>query len=97
MDFEWLEPTPKRAGPDKAVEMRSGELAARAALLARLGYSREDATARLQARVGWEYERLGAAKVAKKVEAIVKQAFEHQGAGQKAGPASKKKVAKARR
>ena len=56
MTFPWLDPTasPNSAAARLAAQLR--ELRDRAALFYRLGYPVEVATARLCARVAWEYE-----------------------------------------
>lgn len=57
MSFSWLDRTPPRAdGPDRRVQVAAAELASRAGLLYRLGFSEAAATRRLAARVAWEYE-----------------------------------------
>lgn len=55
--FEWLETTrPRKGGPDRRTEVAAAELAHRAGLLYRLGFSEQAATARLCARMAWEYD-----------------------------------------
>lgn len=55
--FSWLDPTPPRNdGPDKRVRVAAAELASRAGLLFRLGFSQQAATTRLIARVAWEFD-----------------------------------------
>jgi hypothetical protein len=57
MSFPWLSCTPPRAdGAARRDEVAAAELAQRAALLYRLGFTKADATQRLVARVAWEYE-----------------------------------------
>ncbi len=57
MSFPWLERTPARTGgADKRAAVAASELADRAALLYRLGFSEQDATKRLVARIAWELE-----------------------------------------
>jgi hypothetical protein len=55
--FPWLSPTPPRPdGADRRAQVAAAELASRAGLLYRLGFSEEAATARLIARTRWEYD-----------------------------------------
>lgn len=55
--FEWLETTrPRTGGPDRRAEVAAAELAHRAGLLYRLGFSEPAATSRLCARMAWEYD-----------------------------------------
>jgi hypothetical protein len=57
MAFPWLDCTPPRAdGADRRAKVALAELASRAGVLYRLGFSQADATRRLAAAVGWEYE-----------------------------------------
>ena len=57
MAFSWLDRTPPRAhGSDRRATAAAAELASRAALLYRLGFSVAAATSRLTARVAWEHE-----------------------------------------
>ncbi|HEU0036348.1 MAG TPA: hypothetical protein VFQ53_37305 [Kofleriaceae bacterium] len=57
MSFPWLDRTPPRqGGSDRRAEVARTELAHRAALLYRLGFSVEDATKRLCDRIAWEYD-----------------------------------------
>ncbi len=56
MPFSWDKPTPPRAdGPDRRAAVAATELASRAGLYFRLGYTVADATSRLSARIAWEY------------------------------------------
>lgn len=58
--FPWLDHTPSAVpaghGPDRRLAAAQRELRERSALLARLGMSAEDATARLCSRVAWEFD-----------------------------------------
>jgi hypothetical protein len=55
--FEWLDRTPPRPnGAQLRGKVAAAELADRAATLFRLGFSATAATARLCARVAWEYD-----------------------------------------
>jgi hypothetical protein len=57
MSFPWLERTPPRTdGASKRATVAALELADRAALLYRLGFSEQDATKRLVERIAWEHE-----------------------------------------
>jgi hypothetical protein len=57
MSFPWLVSTPAaREGADDRAKVAAAELAARAGVLFRLGFSEADATGRLTAAVAWEYE-----------------------------------------
>lgn len=57
MSFPWLDPTPPRKnGPDQRATVAAAELASRAGLLYRLGFSEADATKRLCARIAWEFD-----------------------------------------
>jgi hypothetical protein len=57
MDFPWLECTPPRSdGAERRAKVAADELAHRAGLLYRLGFSEAAATARLTARIAWEYD-----------------------------------------
>jgi hypothetical protein len=58
--FAWLTPTPAPAdGPDRRARVACAELAARAGLLYRLGFTEAEATARLVARTAWEFDPVG--------------------------------------
>lgn len=56
--FPWLTSnvSGSAAGADQRLAQATRDLRDRAAMFARLGYSAADATARLQARVAWDYE-----------------------------------------
>ena len=57
MSFPWLDVTPPRkTGADQRAKVACAELASRAGLLYRLGFSEADATKRLCARIAWEYD-----------------------------------------
>ena len=57
MSFPWLDRTPPKTGnADRHSEVAAAELASRAGLYYRLGYTVKDATDRLIARIAWEYE-----------------------------------------
>jgi hypothetical protein len=57
MSFEWLDRTPPRKNGSKLrASVAITELADRAGTMFRLGFSQASATARLTARVAWEYD-----------------------------------------
>jgi hypothetical protein len=57
MSFEWFECTPHRGnGAQLRAKVAASELADRAGTLFRLGFSQAAATARLTARIAWEYD-----------------------------------------
>jgi hypothetical protein len=57
MSFEWFERTPgKPNGSQLRAKVAATELADRAGTLFRLGFSQAAATARLVARVAWEFD-----------------------------------------
>ena len=57
MAFPWLQCTsPREGGVDRHVKAATAELASRAGVLYRLGFSKADAARRLSAGVAWEYD-----------------------------------------
>jgi hypothetical protein len=57
MSFPWLVCTPPRPdGADRRAKVEAAELASRAGVLYRLGFSQADATRRLTDAVAWEYD-----------------------------------------
>ena len=57
MPFPWLHSTPPRSdGVDRRANVASAEIASRAGVLYRLGFSQAAVTRRLAAAVAWEYE-----------------------------------------
>jgi predicted TPR repeat methyltransferase len=57
MSFPWLHATPPRpGGADRRASVAIAELASRAGVLYRLGFSQAAATSRLAATVAWEYD-----------------------------------------
>jgi hypothetical protein len=57
MSFPWLECTPPgRNGSKQRADVAAAELADRAATLFRLGFTKEQATARLCERIAWEFD-----------------------------------------
>lgn len=53
--FPWLDSTQQRAD-NRRDNVATDELATRAGLMFRLGYSEKDATARLCQRIAWEFD-----------------------------------------
>jgi hypothetical protein len=90
MSFPWYRPDVPDAyasAPEKASRMYEKELGERAALLLRLGYSREEICARLRAEVRWDFELHARPAHLEKVAAIVETIAVHRGLGQ-GGPPS---------
>jgi hypothetical protein len=57
MPFPWLDRTPPRPdGAERRAKVAAAELASRAGVLYRLGFSEAAATRRLTATVAWEYD-----------------------------------------
>jgi len=57
MPFPWLHCTPARSqGADRRASVACAELASRAGVLYRLGFSQAAATRRLAAAIAWEYD-----------------------------------------
>ena len=54
--FPWLEPTKNSSQATNYNKSAADEVANRAGLLYRLGFSEKDATERLCARLGWEFD-----------------------------------------
>jgi hypothetical protein len=56
--FPWLDSTQKKASEkdDRRTRVATEELASRAGLMFRLGYTQQDATARLCQRTAWEFD-----------------------------------------
>jgi len=59
MSFPWLERTPLAHHGDRRAQVAAAELASRAAILYRLGFSDAAAAKRLAAAVAWEYDPAG--------------------------------------
>lgn len=56
-EFPWLERSqPRKDGHDRRAAVACAEVANRAALLYRLGFSQDDATRRLCERCAWEFD-----------------------------------------
>ncbi len=89
MPFSWYQPdVPEgyRSGSAKALAMYEDEIRERATLLMGLGYSREDAKARLRGNVRWDFECNGAPAHLKRVGAIVDKVYTSRGSGQGGPP-----------
>ncbi|MCA9668122.1 MAG: hypothetical protein KC503_21135 [Myxococcales bacterium] len=71
----------RQTSADRARHMYQLELAERAALLQRLGYSREDALTRLRTNVAWDFELHDKPEHARTVEQIVDRVFARHGVG----------------
>jgi len=82
MPFPWLHPA-RVTRPERRAEVYRRELEERAALLHRLGYSRSQARARLDANVRWDFEVGGArAPVSpSEIEALVDRIYKRGGTG----------------
>ncbi|MCC6748285.1 MAG: hypothetical protein IT371_11540 [Deltaproteobacteria bacterium] len=84
MSFPWYVPdvpeSYRRAG-DKARLMYEAELAERAALLYRLGYSKADAQERLRGNARWDFELHGEPPHAQRVAEIVDRVYARRGTG----------------
>lgn len=85
MTFPWYQPdVPPRfaSAASKATVVYEQELRERAALLMRLGYSKEAAKTRLRGNVRWDFElQRAAAPHLAKVDAIVDRVYAARGAG----------------
>ena len=76
MPFPWLHCTPPRAdGADRRASVARAELASRAGVLYRLGFSQAAATRRLAATAAWEYEAGSAHAVHRRPAALSDQAI----------------------
>ncbi len=92
-EFDYLKTT-VRHRDGATLETRLDELEQRAKLLARLNYPKKRAEQRLRQNLGWEYERLGDAAVAKKLAAVINEAY--AGAGKRGDDAPKKKATRSK-
>ncbi len=77
-EFDWIG-TVTRTSAEQTRATREDEIDHRAFLLAKLGYPKKVAEQRLKANLAWEYERLGKAKTAKRVVALVGAAYKRAG------------------
>ncbi len=76
MSFDWLERTKHRGnGTQLRAQVAAAELADRAATLFRLGFTKEQATARLTQRVAWEFDPPSKHGPHKRPEALSDQAI----------------------
>ncbi|MDB4953143.1 MAG: hypothetical protein JWO36_712 [Myxococcales bacterium] len=76
MPFEWLDRKPAPTnGPQLRTNVATAELAHRAALLYRLGFSQKAATERLVARVAWEFDPPSKADHHRRPDALSDQAI----------------------
>jgi hypothetical protein len=87
--FDWMEakrnPEAARGQKARREAMYRTELEDRAALLQRLGHSKDSARARLQANVAWDFEGSASPIGGTQIDAIVDRVFGNNGAG-KPGP-----------
>jgi hypothetical protein len=88
--FDWMEP---KRNPEAAKAQRGrreamyrSELEERAALLQRLGRSRDEARARLRANMAWDFERGGSPLGPAQVDAIVDKVFGSANGGGRSAP-----------
>jgi hypothetical protein len=71
MPFPWLQCTPpRRDGAERRAKVAATELASRAGVLYRLGFSEAAATRRLTATVAWEYDLGGSPAAFRRPEAL---------------------------
>jgi hypothetical protein len=76
MPFPWLHCTPPRPdGADRRAKVATAELASRAGVLYRLGFSQADATRRLAAGVACEYDTGSAHAACRRPDALSDQAI----------------------
>jgi len=77
--FDWMEPSVSegQAGRERAATIAAmeRELADRAALLHRLGYSLSDAQLRVRGNLLWDFEVQGRPPIAARVDAIVARVY----------------------
>jgi hypothetical protein len=80
MPFEWYRPdVPAIDAARKATRMYELELAERAALLLRLGYSKQEATLRLRTNIEWDFELHEKPTHLDRVDAIVDRVYARRG------------------
>ena len=91
--FDWMEPkrNPEatKAQRGRREAMYRGELEERAALLQRLGRSRDEARSRLRANVEWDFERGGSPLSPAQIDAIVDKVFGSANGGGRPAPRAK--------
>ena len=90
--FDWMEPKRNPAAAKAQRARRAGmyrtELEERAALLHRLGHSKDHARARLQANLAWDFERGDSPLSAGEVDGIVDKVFGNGVGGKPPGRAT---------
>ena len=82
MPFDWYHPDvpPDFAeAPDKARQMYEQEMGERAALLLRLGYTREETRQRLRGNARWDFEMHCKPSHLDRVDALVDEVYSHGG------------------
>jgi hypothetical protein len=89
MEFDWMTTKPVKR-KKRTAETREDELMSRAYVLARLGYAKKRIEARLKQNLAWEYEKLGAPVVQKRLAAAVSEACRRAGLAAPA-PSAKKR------
>ena len=91
--FDWMEQKRNleaaKAQRGRREAMYRSELEERAALLHRLGRSRDEARARLQANLAWDFERGGSPLSPAQVDALVDKVFANAGGGRPVSRATK--------
>jgi hypothetical protein len=88
--FDWMEPKRNveaaKAQRGRREAMYRSELEERAALLHRLGRSRDEARARLQANLAWDFERGGSPLSPAQIDGIVDKVFGSANGGGRPAP-----------
>jgi hypothetical protein len=79
MSFPWLEVKRPSSTPVKRDDMYRNEVEDRAALLFRLGFTKERAKARLRASVSWDFDLHGRPRHAADIDRIVDAVFRRGG------------------
>jgi hypothetical protein len=80
MPFDWYQPDVALVGAlTRANEMYERELAERAALLQRMGYSKAETTMRLRTNVLWDFELHQKPPHLERVAAIVEEVYARRG------------------
>ena len=79
MSFEWYEVSvggsQREDWPSKHAEAQRREVRERAALLMRLGRTKDEAVHRCRQNIEWQYELRGGASVASEVQTLVDEVF----------------------
>ena len=73
--FDWMKTSARRPRASRTIVMREDEIAQRAALLARLGYTRAHTEQRLKQNARWEHEQLGGPTYLARLSELVAQAY----------------------